>query len=46
MTGYERIRLLFEPFLTPLHRRVRRLLVELTSSALDPLNLLDIGGRK
>ena len=46
MTGYEKTRLLLDPFLTPLHRRVRRLLIDLESSKPGPLNLLDIGGRK
>jgi SAM-dependent methyltransferase len=46
MTRYENARLLLEPFLTPLHRRVRRMLVDLDSSKPGPLDLLDIGGRK
>ena len=46
MTGYERIRLLLDPLLTPLHRRVRRDLVDLEASGSGPLDLLDIGGRK
>jgi SAM-dependent methyltransferase len=46
MTGYENARLLLDPLLTPLHRRVRRLLAGLESSKPGPLDLLDIGGRK
>ena len=46
MTAYERSRLLLDPFLTPLHRRVRRRLVDLESSRPAPAELLDIGGRK
>jgi SAM-dependent methyltransferase len=46
MTSFELLYLALEPFLAPLHKRVRRHLLKISSGFAEKAEILDVGGRK